>query len=92
MLRLKDKPFELVNISVDDTRGEVEGLLRAKTFPGLHIWHEKGFENPVRVLYNAQRFPTQYVIDAKGVIRARDPRPDDLMKVIEAAMKPAKKE
>ena len=76
--KFADKPFQILSVSLDDTREEVDDLLKRIEFPALHSWDEKGAENPVGALYNVQELPTWYLIDAAGVIRARDPLGDKL--------------
>jgi len=82
--RLSGKPFEILAVSVDDERSELVRLLENKKPPGIHTWDAKGRENPVAELYNVYGLPTWYVIDGKGIIRHRDPDPDQLVTVIEA--------
>ena len=88
MSRLKGKPFEILAVSLDDTTAEVVGVVEALEFPGLHTWDEKGRENPVAKQYNVQNLPTWYLIDSKGVIRARDPFGEKLVPAIETVVGP----
>ena len=88
MLRLKGKPFEIVNVSLDDAKTEVVTLTESAKFPGIHTWDEKGPENPIAELYNAHRLPTWYLIDGRGIIRARDPFGDKLVPAIESIVAP----
>jgi peroxiredoxin len=80
------KPFVILAVSLDDSRSMVKQFVEGAEFPGIHTWHEKGADNPVSVLYNAEMLPTWYVIDAEGIIRARDPFHEKLIPVVEEAM------
>lgn len=89
MSRFKDK-FEILSISADDHREALESLLKTIKIPGIQTWDLKDDKYPIVELYNIQGFPTWYLLDANGVIRARDPLGDALIPAIEAALKPIK--
>ena len=86
--KFADRPFEILSVSCDDERATAQRVIRRHQPPGLQTWDAGGRETPVAALYNAQMFPTWYVIDAEGVIRARDPFGEALVPAIEAAFKP----
>ena len=87
VLRLKNKPFEILAISLDDDRHDLVRVIKGAKVPGLHTWESTGWdENPVRKLYNVQNMPTWYLIDTKGVIRARDPFDKELIPAVEAIL------
>lgn len=80
------KPLAVLAVSLDDTREEVESILKHHEYPAMHAWDPAGSENPVGVLYNVQELPTWYLIDADGVIRARDPFGDKLEKSLQEVL------
>ena len=85
--RLKGKPFEILAISLDDDRAPLVDMITRAKVPGLHTWDPIGWDrNPVRQLYNVESMPTWFLIDANGVIRARDPFGKELIPAIEAAL------
>ncbi len=90
MSRLKDKPFEILAVSCDDDRKALTNVVKSLNPPGIHTWHEKGPSSPVAELYNVQGYPTWYLIDAEGIIRARDPFGEELIPAVEAALRPAR--
>lgn len=81
--KLKGKPFEVLAVSLDYTKPPLMQMLKTNDVPGIHTWDEAGIDNPVGILYNANSLPTWYLVDAKGVIRARDPSTKDLPKLVE---------
>jgi len=83
-LRLKDKPFELLNVSLDHTQDEAEAVIDAMKMPGVTTWQSVEGRNPAADLYNVYKLPAWFLIDAQGVIRARDPFGEKLMPAIEA--------
>ncbi len=86
MSRLKGKPFEIVAISLDDTREILVHMLQNIKMPGIQTWDKAGRENPVGKLYNALILPTWYLLDENGVIRARDPFGRKLIPAVEAVL------
>lgn len=84
--RFKGKPFVILAVSLNDTRKEVIDFVKKSGFPGIHTWDEKGPDNPVSIRYNAEILPTWYLVDGKGIIRARDPFHEKLIPAIEAVL------
>jgi len=84
--RLKDKPFVILWISLDDTRETVTETTGKEKLPGIQTWDESARENPVAERYNIHSLPTWYVLDEKGTIVARDPFEEKLIPAIEGAL------
>ena len=80
--------FEILSISCDDDRGALKSMLRNQPLPGIHTWDQKDGQNPIAKTYNVQGFPTWYLLDAEGVIRAKDPLGKELIPAIEQALRP----
>lgn len=68
--RLKDKPFELVSISVDKEKETLTKFLSTNPMPWTSWWN--GHDRGILVDWNITHFPTNYVLDAQGVIRFKD--------------------
>lgn len=81
--RFEGKPFEILGVSLDDSEELLEATLAHHQLAGIHTWEEAGRENEVATLYNAQVLPTWYLIDAKGVIRAKDTFGETLIPAVE---------
>jgi peroxiredoxin len=79
--KLKDKPFALISISVDEDKKELQEFLEKESMPWTHWWD--GAEAPLVKQWNVRFFPTIYVIDAKGVIRHKNIRGAELEKAVE---------
>jgi len=79
--KLKDKPFALISISVDEDKKELQEFLDKEAMPWTHWWD--GAEAPMVKQWNVRFFPTIYVIDAKGVIRHKNIRGEELEKAVE---------
>ncbi len=91
--KLKDKPFTLVSVSVDDKKETLQKFMEKQEMPWVHWW-DNGQENKVMKLYRVKAFPTMYLIDHTGVIRHKwvgSPGNDKLDAAIEALVKAAEK-
>ena len=75
--RLKDEPFALVGINSDGTAEELKAILAREKI----TWRQAvdgDTSGPWASKWNVQGWPTIYVLDAKGVIRYRDVRDQDM--------------
>ena len=65
----KDKPFAFVSVSADDEVKTLKDFLEKEAMPWTH-WFA-GKSSDVLKSWNIHAFPTIFVIDSKGVIRAK---------------------
>jgi len=86
--KFKDKPFEMVSISADDDKADVESFVKKEEMPWTH-WYAGPGAGVVKT-WNVRAFPTVYVLDAKGVIRFKDLRDEDLEAAVEKLLAEAK--
>jgi thiol-disulfide isomerase/thioredoxin len=86
--KFKGKPFALVSVSVDEEKKELQDFLAAESMPWNHWW--EGRDGPLIKKWNVQSYPTIYVIDAKGVIRHKNLRGEELEKAVERLLAEAK--
>ena len=84
--RLKDKPFPLVSISIDERKTLKEFLAKEK-MPWTHWWAGPG--GGVIDDWDMRYYPTIFVIDAQGVIRHKNLRGDELEKAVNALLEEA---
>jgi len=82
---LADK-FELLGVSLDDFSESLEDTIRAKGIPGIQTWDPSGRENPIAEMYNVQNVPVWFVIDDKGVIRAKSATGNELSSAVEQTL------
>ena len=87
--RLKDKPFALVSISVDEKKKTLTEFLAKEQMPWTHWWN--GSDGGVIEEWDVRYYPTIYVIDAQGVIRHKDLRGEELEKAVNALLEEAAK-
>ena len=85
--RLKDKPFKLVSISADEKKETLTNFLAKEKMPWDHWWN--GAEGKLIDALNIEHYPTIFVLDAKGVIRYKEIRGEELEKAVNELLKEA---
>jgi thiol-disulfide isomerase/thioredoxin len=83
--RLKDKPFVLVSISADAKKETLKEFLEKNEMPWTQWWN--GATGGVITQLDVEYFPTIYVLDAKGIIRAKDVREEEMDKAVDKLLK-----
>ena len=86
--RLKDRPFALIGINSDGDRSVLKRIMKEQ---GI-TWHsavDGSTSGPLATKLNVSGWPTIYVLDAKGVIRYRDLRDEELEKAVDALLSEA---
>jgi thiol-disulfide isomerase/thioredoxin len=79
--KLKDKPFALISISVDEDKNTLTEFLTKEKMPWTHWW--SGTDHDIMDDYKIEHYPTIYVLDSKGVIRNKEIRGEELEKAVE---------
>ena len=93
--RLKDKPFVLLGVNSDPKQKILDAMKRENiTWP--FFWDGGNTNGPIAKQYGVRGWPTIYVLDHKGIIRAKgvrgeqmDQAVDKLLKELEAEQPPA---
>jgi len=80
--KFKDKPFALIGINSDGDRSVVQKILKDNGITWRNAV-DGSTSGPLASAWNVRGWPTIYVIDAKGVIRARNLRDKDLESKVE---------
>ncbi|WP_165233738.1 TlpA family protein disulfide reductase [Aquisphaera insulae] len=87
--RLKDRPFALISISVDEKKETLTEFLASEPMPWTHWWN--GAEGKIIDALDVDHYPTIFVLDEKGVIRAKEIRGEALEAEINALLSGATK-
>jgi thiol-disulfide isomerase/thioredoxin len=88
--KLRGKPFVLVGVSADDDRETLTKFMQTNEMPWTH-WHN-GPEGGLLSELNITAFPTIFLIDHNGVIRAKwvgSPGPAVIARTVEALVNKA---
>jgi hypothetical protein len=89
---LKDQPFALIGMN-SDPNDVLRKAMVSEKITWRSFWDGGSTGGPIATRWNVHSWPTIYVLDAKGVIRAKNLRDDALankVKELLAEMKPAK--
>ncbi|MFD0939293.1 AhpC/TSA family protein [Pedobacter boryungensis] len=76
----KNKGFEVLGVSADDNKADWLKAVKDDKLPWENVSDLKGDRNLAVVIYGINAFPTNYLIDDKGIIIAKNLRGDDLKK------------
>ena len=86
--RLKDDPFVLVSISADEELETLKEFLGKEPMPWPQWW--SGRDGGIVEDWDVEQFPTTYLIDAKGIIRFKDLRDEELETAVRGLLKEAR--
>ena len=83
--RLKDKPFALIGVNSDEDLANLRDKVRIeKELTWRSFWNgPKGTKGPISQAWNVYGWPTIYIIDSNGVIRARNKRGEEMDEVVD---------
>jgi len=72
------RPFALIGVSSDRDREKLKKVLVEKQLTWRSFWNGGSTSGPISQRWNVHAWPTIYVIDATGKIRAKNLRGDAL--------------
>lgn len=76
--------FELIGVSLDDARADLEGALEEHGITWTQLYEDgKGWEHSAAQLYEVRGIPFVLVIDRNGVVRGFDPSAADVLDLAE---------
>jgi thiol-disulfide isomerase/thioredoxin len=81
--KYKRRPFAMLGVDCSDPKAKAAEVMKAEgiTWPN---WHDgDDLDGPIASLYHISGYPTVFVIDANGTIRATNAQGDHLDKLIE---------
>ena len=77
--KLKGKPFAFISISGDDKKETLTAFLEKEKMPWTHWFADR---KGILKDWNIRFYPTMYILDHKGVIRAKGLRGEELEKKV----------
>jgi hypothetical protein len=82
--RLRDKPFALIGVNSDVDKKALKKRMQEEKITWRSFWcGQDGTGGPIPKAWNVRGWPTIYVIDSKGVIRAKYVREKEMDKVVD---------
>jgi hypothetical protein len=90
--KMEGKPFALIGVNSDQDRVKLKDALEENQITWRSFWNgPHGTQGPISRKWIVTGWPTLYVIDAKGVIRYKNPHHkggyNEIDKAIEALLK-----
>jgi hypothetical protein len=82
--RPRDKAFKLISVSVDDTRDVLTKFLAKEKMPWVHMWN--GAKGGLVDHYQIESYPTIYILDAKGIIRFKHVRYEEMDQAVDTLL------
>ena len=84
--RLKAKPFALVSVVNDKDKATLRKAIESGEITWRCFW-DGGRDGPICLRWGVNRWPTVFVLDAKGIIRFRDVRDEALDAAVETLLR-----
>ena len=88
--RWKDRKFSLIGINSDGGPEKCREITKREGITWLNV-PDGDTDGPISTAWNIEGWPTIYLIDAKGVIRHRDLRGEELERAVDALLKEIEK-
>ena len=86
--RLQNQPFALLGVNSDSDREQLKEVLKTEQITWRSFWNgPSGTAGPISKAWNVHGWPTVYVIDQQGVIRAKNVREHQLDKAVDELLK-----
>ncbi|HVJ80157.1 MAG TPA: TlpA disulfide reductase family protein [Planctomycetia bacterium] len=89
------KGFEVVAISLDEDRKELEAMVKEKELPWTQVFFEKkgdgGWSNPLASKYKINSIPATFLLDQNGKVVKRNLRGEALEKAVKKMLENAPK-
>ncbi len=83
--------LEIVGVSLDDSRAQLEEFLLQKEIPWTTLFHEGGGEggqdNPLATHYGVSSIPTAFLVNREGKVVATDLYGDELVEAVNELVK-----
>lgn len=85
-----DRGFEVLAVSLDDERQDLEQFVKAKQLPWKQIFFpepsQQGWNNPLVRKFGIQGIPATFLLDREGRIMARDVRGPEIERQVESLL------
>jgi hypothetical protein len=88
--RLEGKPFALLGVNSDTDKTKLKKRLAEEKITWRSFWNgPKGPDGPISHAWNVRGWPTVYVLDAKGVIRFKHVRGEQMDQAVDQLLEEA---
>ena len=84
--RLEKEPFTLLGMNSDDSPGTLAAAEEREQLTWPSFFDGGGTDGPIATRWGVRGWPTLFVLDAKGVIRYRDVRGEEMDEAVDALL------
>ena len=88
--KMKSEPFALVGVNSESSVEKLRAAMEREKITWPSFFDGGGTDGPVATRWGVRGWPTIYVIDHKGVVRAKDVRGEEMDAAIEALLPAAR--
>jgi hypothetical protein len=85
--KMEGKPFALIGVNSDRDRDELKQVLQEERITWRSFWNGGSTNGPISRAWKVTGWPSIWVIDAKGVIRYRNVRGEQMDRAVEVLLK-----
>ena len=80
--RLEEAPFALVGVNSDPAEDYREAIIKEE-ITWTSFWDGGSTDGPISTKWGVQGWPTIFIIDQEGIIRAKNKRGEDMDEVVD---------
>lgn len=84
--KFEGKPFVILGVN-SDPKDHLKQVIKKEKMTWRSWWDGGDTQGPISKAWNVQGWPTTYIIDAKGIIRAKNVGESPVENVIETLLK-----
>jgi len=84
--RLEKRPFALIGVNSDQNREALKPILEKEKITWRSFWNGGSIGGPISTAWKVQGWPTIYVLDGTGTIRAREVRGEAMDRVVDTLL------
>ena len=84
--RLEGQPFALIGVNSDRNRDALKEVLQKEQITWRSFWNGGSTSGPISDAWRVRGWPTIYVLDGSGTIRARNVRGEAMDRSVDALL------
>jgi hypothetical protein len=84
--RLEGQPFALIGVNSDRNRDALKEVLQKEQITWRSFWNGGSTSGPISDAWRVRGWPTIYVLDGSGTIRARNVRGEAMDRAVDALL------
>ena len=84
-----NRPFAIIGVNSDRDLEQIRGIVKEKNLTWRSFWNGGSTQGPISTRWGVTGWPTIYVLDAEGVIRAKNVRGPELEEWIDRLVEEA---